>query len=168
LRIVTFLDQVYRRNHDIHIVAAFASTLAASRVIKPGVRARQAVAFCTAFAFAVAIRLSNLSDQRRVLAFLLTPAHAAFDPSLVYLAIGAVPLSSLLYRVGKVRVPGRGRVDARLLAGAALFGIGWGMEGICPGPGLVNFGWALEAGSGMMPIATWLGAVIIGGFLVPS
>lgn len=113
------------------IVAALASTLAASHMINGGVYVRQTVAFCTASAFAFALRLSNLSDQRRVLAFLLTPAHAAFDSSLVYLAMGAVPLSSLLYCVGKVRVPSKGRVDARLLAGAALFGIGWGMEGIC-------------------------------------
>jgi uncharacterized protein len=111
--------------------AALASTLAASRVIGAGVRARQAVAFCSAFAFALSLRLSNLSDPRRVLAFLLTPAHTAFDPSLVYLAVSAIPLRSVLYRVGKVRVERKGKVNARLLAGAALFGIGWGIEGIC-------------------------------------
>jgi uncharacterized protein len=112
-------------------IAALASTLAVSRMIHTGAYARQAVAFCTAFAFAFALRLSNLSDQRRVLAFLLTPAHRAFDSSLVYLAIGAVPLSSVLYHVGKARIPNKGRVDPWLLAGAALFGIGWGIEGIC-------------------------------------
>ena len=112
-------------------IAALISTLAASRLITAGIWARQVVAFGSAFAFALALRLSNLSDQRRVLAFLLTPAHNAFDSSLVYLAIGAVPLSSLLYRLGKVRVPNKGTVDARLLTGAALFGVGWGIEGIC-------------------------------------
>jgi hypothetical protein len=49
----------------------------------------------------------------------------------VYLAIGAVPLASVLYRVGSVRVQRKGKVDAQLLAGAAMFGIGWGIEGIC-------------------------------------
>lgn len=111
--------------------AALASTLAASRVIGAGVRARQAVAFCSAFAFALSLRLSNLSDPRRVLAFLLTPAHTAFDPSLMYLAVGAIPLASVLYRVGRVRVERKKTVDVRLLAGAALFGVGWGIEGIC-------------------------------------
>jgi hypothetical protein len=100
-------------------------------MITAGAWARQVVAFFSSFAFALALRLSNLSDERRVLAFLLTPAHNTFDSSLVYLAIGAVPLSSLLYRVGKVRVPNEGTIDARLLAGAALFGVGWGIEGIC-------------------------------------
>lgn len=111
--------------------AALASTLAVSRMMNTGVRARKAVAFCSSFAFAFALRLSNLSDPRRVLAFLLTPAHTAFDPSLVYLAFGAIPLASVLYRVGTVRVQRKGKVDARLLAGAALFGVGWGIEGIC-------------------------------------
>lgn len=112
-------------------IAALISALAASRVISVGIYARQAVAFCSAFGFAFALRLSNLSDPRRVLAFLLTPAHTAFDSSLAYLAVGAIPFTTLLYRFGAVRVPKKGKVDGRLLAGAALFGIGWGIEGIC-------------------------------------
>ncbi|KAH9173591.1 hypothetical protein EDB89DRAFT_1958676 [Lactarius sanguifluus] len=138
-------------------VVALVSTLAASRVIS-----------AARFGFAFALRLSNLSDSRRVLAFLLTPAHTAFDSSLVYLAVGAIPLTTLLYRIGTVRVPKKGKVDARLLTGAALFGVGWGIEGICPGPGLINFGWALATGANVKPLATWLTAVIIGGFVVPS
>jgi hypothetical protein len=115
--------------------AALASTLVASRMITSadnGRRARRGVvAFCSAIAFALSLRLSNLSDPRRVLAFLLMPAHAAFDPSLAYLAVGAIPLASALYRFGGVRVQRKGGVDARLLTGAALFGIGWGIAGIC-------------------------------------
>ena len=111
--------------------AALTSAFVASRIIAANVPARQAAAFCSAFAFALGLRLSNLTDPRRVLAFLVTPAHIAFDPSLVYLAIGAIPLATVLYRVGSVRVPRKGKVDARLLAGAAVFGVGWGIEGIC-------------------------------------
>jgi len=54
------------------------------------------------------------------------------------------------------------------LAGAALFGVGWGIEGICPGPGLINLGRTLATGADIKPLATWLTAVVIGGFLVPS
>lgn len=113
--------------------AAITSAIATSRVIGIGAKfpVRQVVAFCSAFAFSLGLRLSNLTDARRVLGFLLTPAHNSFDPSLVYLAIGAVPLASVLYRVGSVRVQRKGKVDAQLLAGAAVFGIGWGIEGIC-------------------------------------
>ncbi|KAN0139545.1 hypothetical protein V8E53_002661 [Lactarius tabidus] len=148
-------------------VVALVSTLVASQT---GVYARRAVALCSAVGFAFALRLSNLTDARRVLGFLLTPAHAAFDPSLAYLAIGAIPLTSLLYRMGSVRVqPKKGKVDGRLLVGAALFGVGWGIEGICPGPGLINFGWALATGAASIkPLATWFAAVVVGGFLVPS
>lgn len=112
-------------------IAALVSTLAASRMISAGVYARRAVAFCSAFGFAFALRLSNLSDPRRVLGFLLTPAHTAFDSSLAYLAVGAIPFATLFYRIGAVRVPKKGKVDVRLLTGAALFGVGWGIEGIC-------------------------------------
>ncbi len=111
--------------------AAVASAVVSSRLIGVNAPARQAVAFCSAFAFSLSLRLSNITDVRRVLGFMLTPAHSAFDPSLVYLAIGAVPLTSILYHVGTVRVQKKGKVDARLIAGAALFGIGWGIEGIC-------------------------------------
>lgn len=111
--------------------AAVAAAFVVPRIFGVNVRARQVVAFCSAFAFGLAIRLSNLTDPRRLLAFMLTPAHTAFDPSLAYLAVSAIPLTSVLYRVGSVRVQKKGKVDARLLAGAAVFGVGWGIEGIC-------------------------------------
>jgi hypothetical protein len=110
---------------------ALTSAIVMSRLIGAKFPAPQVVTFCSAFAFSLGLRLSNLTDARRVLGFLLTPVHSAFDSSLVYLAIGAVPLVSILYRVGSVRVQRKGRVDAQLLAGAAVFGIGWGVEGIC-------------------------------------
>jgi len=92
---------------------------------------RQVIAFSSAIAFALALRLSNLSDPRRVLGFLVTPTHAAFDVSLVYLAVGAVPLASLLYRLGSVRLEEKRNIDVRLLAGSVVFGLGWGITGLC-------------------------------------
>lgn len=148
--------------------AAVISAIVTSRAIGAKFPARLVVAFCSAFAFSMGLRLANLTDARRVLGFLLNPTHSAFDPSLLYLAIGAVPLASVLYYAGSVRVQRKGKVDAQLLTGAAMFGIGWGIEGICPGPALVNFGWALATGANIRPLATWLAAVIIGGFCVPS
>lgn len=111
--------------------AALTSAIVTSRVIGAKFPARLVVAFCSAFAFSLGLRLSNLTDARRVLGVLLTPAHSAFDPSLLYLAIGVVPLASVIYHVGSVRVQRKGDVDAQLLTGAAMFGIGWGIEGIC-------------------------------------
>jgi uncharacterized membrane protein YedE/YeeE len=57
--------------------------------------------------------------------------HPAFDPALLYLAGGALPLLAILYRFGTVKIQSSGVVDAKLIFGAAVFGIGWGMQGIC-------------------------------------
>lgn len=95
----------------------------------------------TGFEFALALRLSNLSEANRVLGFLLLPLSDAFDPSLAFLSVGALPLSIILYRYyrgpekprlgGPWAIPQSGYVDGKLLGGAALFGVGWGMAGIC-------------------------------------
>ncbi|RDB21290.1 hypothetical protein Hypma_011705 [Hypsizygus marmoreus] len=125
--------------------------------------------------FALALRLSNLTESTRVLSFLLLPFHSAFDPSLAFLAAGALPVSIILYQFyrgsekpllgGAWSVPKGGPIDAKLIIGAAIFGVGWGMAGICPGPGLVNFGRALAGGAGIGPAAGWLAAVAVGGLL---
>jgi len=130
----------------------------------------------TGFNFAIALRLSNLSDPNRVISFLLLPFDRAFDPSLAYLAIGALPLGIMLYHFGRGKehprlggswaVPKGGKIDSALVLGAAIFGVGWGLGGICPGPGLVNLGRALASGSGIQQTAAWVGSVALGGLLV--
>jgi uncharacterized protein len=133
------------------------------------------------FVFGLALRLSTLSSPIKVLSFLITPfpdPHL-FDPTLLFLAISAIPLAAFLFQIGvwlrksstrevdlasrkivlgsteqtplvqessrpssrvhlpildhEDRWPGHSDagVDKRLLIGAALFGIGWGIEGIC-------------------------------------
>src|SRR5262249_35712393 len=59
-------------------------------------------------------------------------------------AVHATGLWLLRARQGQGRLLGAGRVDANLLIGAGVFGVGWGLSGYCPGPALV----ALGAGSG--------------------
>ena len=94
----------------------------------------------TSFQFALALHLSNLNDAHRVRSFLLLPFHRAFDPSLALVAIGALPIGILLYHLARegehARLRGTtvvkpGKIDARLLFGSAIFGVGWGMAGIC-------------------------------------
>ncbi|KAJ7741531.1 hypothetical protein DFH07DRAFT_837579 [Mycena maculata] len=156
----------------------FAPTQAdtANRDQPPILRALRLVAsLSTSFEFALALRLSNLTEPIRVVTFLLLPFHAAFDPSLAFLAIGALPLTILLYQFargsekprlgGPWSVPKGGEVDMRLVAGAALFGVGWGLSGFCPGPGMVNLGRALASRSDPLPMITWLAAVAAGGCL---
>ncbi|KAK7020514.1 Sulf-transp domain-containing protein [Favolaschia claudopus] len=122
----------------------------------PNSALRLLASFTTGFEFALALHLSNLTEAIRVITFLLLPFHEAFDPSLAFLALGALPLSTFLYRYGRPSeqprlggtwsVPKGGQVDAKLLTGAALFGVGWGLTGFCPGPGIVNLGRAMASG----------------------
>ncbi|KAF7363543.1 hypothetical protein MSAN_01010900 [Mycena sanguinolenta] len=137
---------------------------------------RLVASLTTAVEFALALRLSNLTDPLRVIKFLLLPLHEAFDPSLVFLATGALPMVVLLYRFargrerprlgGEYSIPKGGKIDARLITGAALFGVGWGISGFCPGPGLVNLGSAIGAGSNPLPTIGWLAAVVAGGLMI--
>ncbi|PBK78323.1 hypothetical protein ARMSODRAFT_1010914 [Armillaria solidipes] len=142
---------------------------------EPNILARRATYFNNGFNFALALSLSNLIDPIKVLTFLLLPIHSAFDPSLAFLAMGALPTSIILYTFfrGKQRstlgglwaIPTGGEIDMKLLTGAALFGVGWGISGVCPGPGLVNFGRAITSGSDVRPLTGWLSAVAVGGLL---
>lgn len=92
-----------------------------------------------------------MTSPLRVLGFLVLPPHPSFDPSLAVLAVGALPLATVLYQTHvrgqgnkkaesgvpnggektKENTKTRAKVDWRLVTGAALFGVGWGMEGAC-------------------------------------
>lgn len=99
------------------------------------------VYFATGVQFALALRVSNLTEASRVLGFLILPFHHAFDPSLAYLAASALPVGIILYRYargeqrprlgGMWSIPKGGKIDSKLMIGSSIFGIGWGLAGIC-------------------------------------
>jgi len=107
------------------------------------------VAFVTAlFAgilFGSGLLLSRMCDPQRVLAFL--DVAGRWNPALAFTMGGAILVAApAFFFVRKRRVnlrgavtelPDRFTIDRRLLAGSALFGIGWGLSGICPGPALL-------------------------------
>lgn len=114
--------------------------------------ARVALAFGAGALFSVGLAISGMTDPRNVLAFLDVGGH--FDPSLALVMIGAIgvflPGQLLLRRARRqavsgapLTVPPRTPIDFRLVGGAALFGIGWGVSGYCPAPAIT----ALGAGS---------------------
>jgi uncharacterized protein len=104
-----------------------------------------AVAFASGLVFAFGLGLSGMTRPGKILGFL--DVAGAWDPSLALVMVGAVGVHFLFVRRARRRAspwlaprfawPPERRIDARLLAGAALFGIGWGLAGYCPGPALV-------------------------------
>jgi uncharacterized membrane protein YedE/YeeE len=101
--------------------------------------------FCGAV-FGLGLAVSGMSDPSKVIGFL--DVRGNWDPSLLVVLGGAVAVTVIAFRfVAVLRRPAFGgsfeekpqaRIDGRLLGGAALFGIGWGLSGYCPGPGIVS------------------------------
>ena len=102
-------------------------------------------AFFIGLLFGLGLLLSGMTDPGKVQGFL--DLAGAWDPSLAFVMGGAVVVAFLGYRLawhhGRTLtgtgfdLPKRNDLEARLLAGAALFGLGWGLSGFCPGPAIV-------------------------------
>ncbi len=108
-----------------------------------------ALLFLPGVVFGVGLAVSGMTDPGKVIGFL--DLAGEWDPSLAFVMGGAVLAFTLLNQVVHRRakpllegeLPGRrakGELTPRLFIGAALFGVGWGLGGICPGPALANLG----------------------------
>jgi uncharacterized membrane protein YedE/YeeE len=106
--------------------------------------AQLAASFAAGLIFGIGLLISQLANPAKVLAFL--DVFGTWDPSLAFVMAGAVLVAWLGNLIAKRRkrpflaprldLPTRRDVDLRLLSGAALFGLGWGLVGLCPGPAL--------------------------------
>ena len=111
------------------------------------------VSLVAGFLFGAGLLVSGMADPAKVLGFL--DLFGAWDPSLALVMAGAVgvglvgfPFATRRARAAlglpmRMTAPAARPIDRRLLAGAAIFGVGWGLVGFCPGPALV----ALASGS---------------------
>ena len=95
--------------------------------------------------FGVGLCVSGMTDPQNVIAFL--DVAGAWSPKLAGVMIGAVLVHAAWLRLGVLRVAScapsvapRAGVDIALRSGAAVFGVGWGLAGYCPGPALVALG----------------------------
>jgi len=96
--------------------------------------------------FGIGLLLSGMANPGKVLGFL--DLTGRWDPSLAMVMIGAIAIGVVGFAIAKRRthtilklpmqLPTAIVIDRRLLTGSAMFGIGWGLAGICPGPALVT------------------------------
>ena len=98
--------------------------------------------------FGAGLAVSQMINPDKVLAFL--DVAGAWDPSLAFVMLGAVVVTAFGYRFvlrqpkplldDSFSVPTSTDVDGRLVIGAAIFGVGWGLGGYCPGPAIASVG----------------------------
>lgn len=94
--------------------------------------------------FGEGLVISGMTDPAKVRAFL--DVRGAWDPSLAFVMGSAVATCAALYAIARRRNPPpvalteTRPIDARLISGAAIFGVGWGLVGACPGPAIVLLG----------------------------
>lgn len=90
--------------------------------------------------------IGGMTDPQRVRGFL--DLFGRWDPTLAFVMAGALTVMAITWRVRgrmtkpvfgtRFSLPGRNDLDARLVVGSALFGTGWGLAGLCPGPAVAN------------------------------
>lgn len=113
-------------------------------------------AFLAGLLFGSGLILSGMADAANVLGFL--DVAGEWNPSLALVMAGGLGVTMLGYGLTAKRTPPPAAIDARLIGGSALFGIGWGVAGYCPGP-------ALAAAGGGFAEAALFTAAMIGGML---
>lgn len=117
--------------------------------------------------FGAGLTLSGMINPAKVTAFL--DIAGVWDPSLAFVMFGAVAVTATGYRLTFLRtrplfeaafdLPARRDVDPRLLVGASIFGVGWGLTGYCPGPALAGLS-AGQSGTAVF-VATMLAGMAL-------
>lgn len=105
-----------------------------------------AASFVVGLVFAIGLGLSGMTQPQKVVGFLDLFGH--WDPSLIFVMLGAIAVHFITYRIIRRRespllsvnwhVPTKTDITPSLLIGGALFGIGWGLGGFCPGPAVTS------------------------------
>ncbi len=107
---------------------------------------RNIAALLSGVVFGLGLTVSHMTNPDKVLAFL--DVGGAWDPSLLLVLAGAVIVTVIAFRFILKRpqplfekrfyIPTRDAIDRKLLGGAAVFGVGWGLVGFCPGPAITS------------------------------
>lgn len=103
------------------------------------------ISFISGTLFSIGLIISGMTNPEKVIGFL--DIFGEWDYSLAFVMVGAILVNFIVFKFVKKEKPVCGNdfsipsntiVDWKLITGSALFGIGWGIVGICPGPGIVN------------------------------
>jgi uncharacterized membrane protein YedE/YeeE len=115
--------------------------------------ARNAFALFVGLVFGLGLCLSGMYDPSKVIGFL--DLAGPWDPSLALVMGGAIIVALPAFALARRRrvaplgeeidLPNARIIDAPLAAGAAIFGVGWGLSGVCPAPGIVDVGFLSPA-----------------------
>jgi len=103
-------------------------------------------AFVVGLLFGLGLIISGMTDPAKVIGFL--DLAGTWDPSLAFVMAGAILIGAIGFTIAKkrqfsllgapMRLSSATKLDARLLLGSLVFGIGWGLSGFCPGPAVVS------------------------------
>lgn len=125
---------------------------------------RLAAALASGLVFGIGIVISGMANPAKVLNFF--DVAGAWDPSLMFVMGGALIVTFVGYRLVfrrsapifdlKFHVPTKKDLDLRLIGGSAIFGVGWGVAGFCPGGALPAIG------TGMTDVLLFVGAMLVG------
>jgi len=125
--------------------------------------------FASGLIFGLGLVISQMTNPIRVLAFLDVAGN--WDPTLAFVMIGALSTLGVLQWLFRKRpeqiqdtdletcLDPKARIDAKLIFGSILFGLGWGLSGLCPGPALISLTSGLAGGY------VFVGAMFMGFFL---
>ncbi|MGU3346027.1 YeeE/YedE family protein [Pseudomonas monsensis] len=105
--------------------------------------------------FGIGLLISGMTNPAKVIGFLDLAGH--WDPSLAFVMAGAIAVAAVGFKFARTRtrsllglpmnLPTARHIDRRLVVGSLLFGIGWGLAGVCPGPALVLLGSGIGKGA---------------------
>ncbi|MEW6637604.1 MAG: DUF6691 family protein [Actinomycetota bacterium] len=129
---------------------------------------RLLVALLSGVLFGLGLAVSGMINPAKVIGFL--DVAGDWDPTLALVMGGALLVTTPFFRLvlkrprpvlaDRFRLPTKSDLDGRLLGGAALFGVGWGLGGFCPGPAVAALAPAFA--TGLMPVFAFVGAMLAG------
>ncbi|MCB0376957.1 MAG: YeeE/YedE family protein [Bdellovibrionales bacterium] len=126
--------------------------------------AQNLTALISGLVFALGLGVSGMTQPQKIVGFL--DLFGDWQPALIFVMLGAISFHSLMYYFfkhrtspllgGDFRMPTLKNVTPRLVIGSAIFGVGWGMAGFCPGPGITSLF------SGQSASFQFVGAMLVG------